>query len=155
MLHAAGIEEASTLVVAIDEKQQATELVHHVSTNYPHVHIAARAIDRDHVYELYAAGANDIIRDYFDSAVRTGRSVFEALGMHAYAAERQAKAFVEHDKAAILALAEVYDPEIPAHENVAYVEKAKAIRAEQDEALRNGRNPFANRNDRGWTPPKL
>ena len=154
MLHAAGIDEASTVVVAIDEKEHATELVRHIASNHPHVHIAARAIDRNHVYELYEAGANDIIRETFDSAVRTGRSVLEALGMHPYAAQRQADAFVEHDKAAMIALAEVYDSEIPLKENTEYIERAKALRAEQNEALSSGRNPFASHTDTSWMPPK-
>ncbi|MEM7045964.1 MAG: cation:proton antiporter, partial [Pseudomonadota bacterium] len=69
LLHAAGIEDARMLVVAIDGREQATELVRHVASQHPHVHIVARAIDRQHVYDLYAAGCRDIIRETFDSGV--------------------------------------------------------------------------------------
>ena len=62
LLHAAGIDEARMLVIAIDQRESATELVRYVTENYPHVHIVVRAIDRQHVYELWAAGARDIIR---------------------------------------------------------------------------------------------
>ena len=75
LLHAAGIEEASMLVIAIDDKEQATELVRYVREAHPRVYIVVRAIDRHHVYELWAAGARDIIRENFDSAVRAGRSL--------------------------------------------------------------------------------
>ena len=54
LLHAAGIHEAKILIVAIDDKHQATELVRHVVKNYPHVHIIARAIDRHHTYQLWS-----------------------------------------------------------------------------------------------------
>ena len=62
LLHAAGIGEAKMLVIAIDERESATELVRYVTENYPHVYIVVRALDRHHVYELWNAGARDIVR---------------------------------------------------------------------------------------------
>ena len=43
------------------------------------IEVIARAVDRHQVYELYAAGCRDIIRDTFDSAVRAGRSAYEPV----------------------------------------------------------------------------
>jgi CPA2 family monovalent cation:H+ antiporter-2 len=154
MLHAAGIHEAKMLVVAIDNRDQATELVHYVSQNHPHIYIVARAINRDHVYELYAAGARDIIREQFDSSVRAGRSALIALGMHPYDAERQTRGFVEQDKYALRELATAYDPEIPPHLNEAYVTRAKELMSQQDDAMR-GNAQFGSRSDRGWVPPSI
>ena len=91
LLQAAGIEHAKVLVIAIDDRHRATELVRYVAKTHPHVHVTARAMDRNHVYELWGAGCRDIIRDTFDSAVRTGRSVYEALGTHPFDAERAAR----------------------------------------------------------------
>jgi len=153
MLHAAGIEEAKILVVAIDEKEQSTELVRYVSKHYPHVHIVARAMNREHVYELYAAGAADIIRDYFDSAVRAGRSALEALGTHPFDAERQTRGFVLNDQYMLREVATLYDPEIPSHENEAYIAKIKELLAFQDEAMRGHGAGFGSRSHRGWIPP--
>ena len=48
LLHAAGIEDARMLVVAIDDREHATELVRYVVQNHPHIHIVARAVDRRH-----------------------------------------------------------------------------------------------------------
>ena len=81
LLHAAGIENAKLVVVAIDGKEQIRNWSH-IARHYPHVHVVARAVDRAHVYDLYAAGCQDIIRETFDSSVRAGHSAFEALGMH-------------------------------------------------------------------------
>lgn len=155
LLHAAGIDEAKMLVVAIDDKEQATELVHYVSQNHPHIHIVVRARDRNHVYELFAAGARDIIRETFDSSVRAGRSALEALGFHPYDAERQVQSFVEGDRAALRQLAQVYDPDIPIHENEAYVTRAKELGAAQEAEMRGKSTAFASRTDRGWVPPSL
>ena len=155
LLHAAGIDEARMLVIAIDNREQATEMVRYVTSNYPHVYIVARAVDRHHVYELWAAGCRDIIREHFDSAVRAGRSALEALGAHPYDAERQARGFVENDKKAIRELAELYDPEIPVHENPAYVERTKQFLASHEDAMRGSSMVFGSRNERGWAPPTI
>ncbi|MEM7776214.1 MAG: cation:proton antiporter [Pseudomonadota bacterium] len=155
LLHAAGIETAKILVVAIDDREQITELVRYVCLNHPHVHVVARAVDRQHVYDLYAAGCRDIIRETFDSGVRAGRSTLEALGMHPFEAERRARQFVDYDRRTIAALADVYDPDLPIHQNAAYVERFKEIR-EQNEALLRGEDPaFSARADRSWSPPTL
>ncbi len=153
LLHAAGIENAKLLVIAIDDKEQATELTHYVAANYPKVHITVRAIDRHHVYELWEAGARDIIRENFDSAVRTGRSALEALGMHAFEAERHTQAFVRNDKAAMADVAALYRSDIPAHENEAYVQRVKELIVQQEQLYQGETVGFANRVDRGWMPP--
>ncbi len=155
LLHTAGIQDAAMLVVAIDDREQITELVHYCTTNYPHVKIVARAMNRDHVYELYAAGCREIIRDTFDSSVRAGRSALQALGMHPYDAELFTRSFVNDDRTALVALAGLYDPDIPSAENEPYVEKAKELMAEQERALKGEKNSFHSRLDRGWTPPNI
>lgn len=153
MLHAAGIEEAEMLVVAIDDREGATQLVHYVNHTYPHVYIVARAMDRNHVYELYAAGCRDIIRDTFDSSVRAGKSALIALGMHPYEAERLSRDFVTNDREAMVKLASVYDPDIPAHQNAEYVARAKELIEWQEAALKGETTAFSSRTDKGWSPP--
>ena len=155
LLHAAGIDEAEMLVIAIDDRKNATELVRYVCENYPDVYIVVRAFDRHHVYELWAAGARDIIRETFDSAVRAGRSALEALGVHPYDAERQTRGFVLNDQQRMRDLAEVFDPDVPAHENAAYVERAKQYIDRYREAMMGNSAAFGSRLDRGWVPPTL
>ncbi len=155
LLHAAGIEAARMLVVAIDDREQATALVHHVRQAYPQVHVIARARNRNHVYELYAAGCRDIVRETFDSGVRAGRSAFEALGVHPFEAERMARGFVDHDRYALRELARLYRSDIPLHENQPYVRRAMEIRAEMDAAMTGGMTAFSARIDRGWSPPSV
>lgn len=155
LLHAAGIHEAKMLVVAIDDREQTNQLVHYVTQNHPHVKIVARARDRDHVYELYSAGAREIIRETFDGSVRAGRSALEALGMHPYDAELHVRSYVEDDKYSIRELAQLYDTDIPTHQNEPYVARAKELMAEQEAAMRGEKTAFSSRADRGWTPPTL
>ncbi len=125
LLHSAGIAEAKLFVVAIDGKEQITELVKYVIKNYPDVHVVARAADRQHVYDLWHVGCRDIIRETYDSSLRMGRSAFEALGPSKDQAERMTEAFNALDRRSMIELAEHYDPDIPALENESYMERVR------------------------------
>ena len=153
LLHAAGIESAAMLVIAIDDREQTTGLVQYVHHNFPHIHIVTRAFDRTHVYELYAAGANDIIREYFDSAVRAGRSALEGLGYHPYDAELKAQEFVEHDKYMLRTVAPLYRADVPLSENTEYVDKVKELGAIQRQRMLGRQGSMSSRSARGWVPP--
>ena len=153
LLHAAGIENAKLLVIAIDGKDQINALVHYVRHHYPDIPIVTRATDRQHVYDLYAAGVREIIRETFDSSVRMGRSAYEMLGMHPFEAELLAKKFTEDDRHIIQVLAELHDPSIPVSENKAYVEKSKELMEEREAQIFGKGNAFAVDENTGWVPP--
>jgi CPA2 family monovalent cation:H+ antiporter-2 len=129
MLHAAGMHQAKIFVVAIDDKHQVTELVKYVSHHYPNLHIVARARDRNHVYDLWSAGCRDIIRETYDSSLRMGRSVFQALGASEDQAQHVSDAFNVIDRKGMLETASHYDPTMPLHENEAYVAKVRELSA--------------------------
>ena len=142
LLEAAGIREARVFIIAIDDKHQITELVKYVRLNYPNVHVIARALDRNHVYDLYAAGCRDMIRETFDSSIRMGRSALVALGLPDEQVQSIAAGYVADDQTAMIVLAELYDPDIPAMENDAYIEKSKAVMGIQEELLEQGPGGF-------------
>ena len=135
LLHAAGIDEAKVLVIAIDNREQVTQLVHYMHENHPKVHIVARATDRDHVYDLWAMGCRDIIRETFDSSVRMGRSTLEALGTSRDEAERMLDVFREMDAEAMLALAGAHKIGVQPHENEEYVALGRTYLAEMGPVL--------------------
>ncbi|WP_284125511.1 cation:proton antiporter domain-containing protein [Parerythrobacter aestuarii] len=136
LLASAGIAHAKILVVALDEKEQIDKIVTHVHQNYPEVHIVARAIDRDHVFKLWAIGCRDIIRETYDGSVRIGRSVFEALGHDRQAAQAMADAFEEADRSTMIEFASVYKIDVPSWDNEELIEKVKEMRKEWDPKLR-------------------
>ena len=135
ILRAAGIAEASVLVVALDDKDAALQLVRYARKLRPDLHIVARAHDRVHVFRLYQAGADDIVREMFDSSLRAGRYVLENLGLSEYAAAEAQKVFYHHDRMSIRELAALWDPEIPPSQNKAYIDKAKALDKDLEFAL--------------------
>jgi CPA2 family monovalent cation:H+ antiporter-2 len=128
LLHAAGIAEARLFVIAIDDKDQITALAKYVHHHYPDLHVVARAVDRNHVYDLWHAGCRDIIRDTYDSSLRIGRSAIEALGYSSDQAQRMTKAFTDIDRQFMLSVAEHYDPAIPVLENEAYMTSVREFR---------------------------
>uniref|UniRef100_UPI0035C83B79 NAD-binding protein n=1 Tax=Yoonia sp. TaxID=2212373 RepID=UPI0035C83B79 len=127
LLHAAGLHNAKIFVAAIDDKDKLTELVHYVHTTAPHVHIIARAVDRHHVYELWAAGCRDIIRENYDSSLRMGRSALEAMHVPKDRAQLMVDAFNRHDRDSMITLADAYDPNIPVMQNEEYVRRVKEL----------------------------
>jgi CPA2 family monovalent cation:H+ antiporter-2 len=135
LLHAAGIADAKLFVIAIDDRDQITELAKYVLHHYPDVHIVARAVDRNHVYDLWHAGCRDIIRDTYDSSLRMGRSSVEALGFSRDQAERMVEAFSEMDASGMLLAAEHYDPAVPTTENEAYINRIREMRGDWEAEL--------------------
>ncbi|MEM9714882.1 MAG: monovalent cation:proton antiporter-2 (CPA2) family protein [Pseudomonadota bacterium] len=127
LMHTAGLKDASALVVAVDDRKAAVKLVELARKARPDIPIIARAHGRNDVYELYAAGATDIVRESFDSAVRMGRYMLNHLGWEKFEAERAAEEFTKADRGALLELAQLWDPNIPVVENKAYVARAKEI----------------------------
>jgi monovalent cation:H+ antiporter-2, CPA2 family len=136
LLHAAGIAEARLLIVAIDDREQISELVQYVMRNYPDVHVITRAVDRDHVYDLYAYGCRDIIRETYDSTLRMGRSAFEALGVGRETARKMIEIFNESDREAMMAVADVHISGVLPQENEAYIAKVREVLEVWEPALR-------------------
>ena len=137
LLKAAGLMKAHILVVALDDRDKAVMLVEHARRERPDIHIIARAYDRPHVFRLYKAGANDIVREMFDSSLRAGRYVLENIGLSEFEAAEAVQTFYQHDREAVKQLAEVWDPNLPAGQNAAYIERAKELEKELEAALLN------------------
>ncbi|MBR9651170.1 monovalent cation:proton antiporter-2 (CPA2) family protein [Thalassovita aquimarina] len=135
LLHAAGLKDARVLVVALDDQAAATRLVTFARRERPDLHIIARARDRTHVFQLYAAGANDIVRETFDSSLRAGRYVLENIGLTEFEAAEAEKVFYRHDRVAIRELAQVWDPNVPSAQNPAYVKRAQELEKDLETAL--------------------
>ena len=135
LLEAAGLADAQVLVVAVDNRETITQIVRFARGRRPDLHIVARARDRVHVYELYQAGANDIVRETFDSSIRAGRYVLENMGFSEYEASKVSQAYFRIDRAAMRDLAQVWVPGQPVFLNAAYVERAKQLDRDLESAL--------------------
>lgn len=155
ILHAAGLRDARVLVVTIDDKEAAEKLIRYARSERPDLHIVARAHDRVHVYRLFRAGANDIVREMFDSSLRAGRYVLENVGLTEYEAHEAEKAFYKHDRHAMGQLAPLWDPNKPVHENEAYITRSKELEQELEATMLSTRaGDAANAEDSSSTADK-
>ncbi|MBT3140955.1 potassium transporter [Phaeobacter gallaeciensis] len=135
LLKAAGIDKAHVLVAAMNDPENITKLVSYARRVRPDLHIIARACHRSHVYDLYQAGANDIVRETFDSSLRAGRYVLENIGLSEYEAAGAEKTFYAHDRKTIRDLAQLWKPGVPASENPEYIARAQELEKELETAL--------------------
>jgi monovalent cation:proton antiporter-2 (CPA2) family protein len=98
LLTAAGARRARLLVIAIDDREKAVEIVKLAHKHFPHLKILARAHDRRHAYELIRQGADVIQRETFGSALEMGVEALKLLGVRSYKAHRAARIFKRHDE---------------------------------------------------------
>ncbi len=80
ILHAAGAATARAIVVAVDDREAATQIATLVRAEFPLTPVIARAFDRTHALELVRAGVEHQARETFESALVLGGMTLEALG---------------------------------------------------------------------------
>lgn len=147
LLAAAGLANARVLVVCLDDKSAANRLVAYARRMRPDLHIIARARDRIHVFELYQAGADDIVREMFDSSLRAARYVLENVGLSEFEAAELEKIFFKLDRAAVRDLAQVWKPGVPVEENPAYIRRTQELNADLEAAMMKGKGKRADGTD--------
>jgi monovalent cation:proton antiporter-2 (CPA2) family protein len=106
LLQAAGAEEAKLLVIAIDEREKAVQMVRAARQFFPGLKTLARAYDRDrsHAYQLMDAGADVVTRETFGSALIMGEEALKLLGYDEARAYRIMRTFKRHDEEGLLKL---------------------------------------------------
>jgi CPA2 family monovalent cation:H+ antiporter-2 len=113
----------------------ATRLVAYARKVRPDLHIIARARDRVHTYELYAAGADDIVREMFDSSLRAGRYALENLGLTDFEAAEAETLFYHSDRDMVRDLAKLWKPGVPIADNPDYIARARQLNSDLETAL--------------------
>ena len=135
ILRRAGLAEAKVLVVAVDDIDAAIKLVKFARAQRPDLHIVARAYDRRTVFKMYKAGANDIVREMFDSSLRAGRYVLENIGLSEFEAAEATRVFYELDRYGVAELAKLWRPDVPTKKNQPYIDRARELQQELEFAL--------------------
>ena len=108
LLNAAGAGEARLLVIAIDDRDKAVQMVTSAKQFFPHLKVLARAYDRSHAYQLMEAGADVITRETFGSALIMGEEALKLLGYENSRAYRVMRTFKRHDELGLQKLYEVW-----------------------------------------------
>ncbi|WP_338848677.1 monovalent cation:proton antiporter-2 (CPA2) family protein [Massilia sp. W12] len=93
ILHAAGIEHARAIVLALDDREQINHLAPWLRQHYPDLQIIARARDAMHNMELAEIGVHDIQREVLESSLKSARATLEVLGFDRFQAKTMADKF--------------------------------------------------------------
>jgi monovalent cation:proton antiporter-2 (CPA2) family protein len=107
LLQAAGADKASLLILANDDPAKTNEIIRSAQKNFPQLKILARAIDRQHSYELIEMNIEFFEREYFKSALSIGEQALSLLGKNSIKAHRAAQLFAKHDSESLQQLAKL------------------------------------------------
>ncbi|WP_062563686.1 monovalent cation:proton antiporter-2 (CPA2) family protein [Paracoccus aminovorans] len=135
ILAAAGLDKARVLVAALDDPEANLRLVRYAKEKRPDIVVIARARDRVNVFQLYAAKADHIVRETFDSSLRAGRYALEHVGLSPYEAAELERIFYRMDRAHLRELAEVWKPGVPVEENPDYMALSRDLNRQLENAL--------------------
>lgn len=97
LLRTAGADRARLLLVAVDDRDKALEIVEGAKQAFPRLAVVARAWDRPHAFELLARGVDWAERETYEGALNFGRHALERLGFSDRRALKAAVVFREHD----------------------------------------------------------
>jgi len=155
LLETAGIANARVMVVAIDDRDRAVDMVKHVKHYYPNVWVLARAFDRGHGYQLREAGADDVTREVYHSALELGGHTLTAMGVHPMRAKQMIDSFEQHENAHEDELFEAWK-EI--EEGISFSPRYGELFMKLEEALsksmRHGWDEPNQAEEPVWTPPE-
>jgi glutathione-regulated potassium-efflux system ancillary protein KefC len=96
LLRVAGADRARVIVVAIDDVDQSLAVVDLAREHFPQATLVARARNVTHWYGLHERGVQHIERETLDSALMSGRSVLELMGIERHSARNAALRFRQH-----------------------------------------------------------
>ncbi|TQF70353.1 monovalent cation:proton antiporter-2 (CPA2) family protein [Pseudoalteromonas luteoviolacea] len=154
LLHTAGIEDAKSLVIAIDDRESTKALVHYVKHTYPHVNVITRAFDRGHNYELKNAGADTIVNETYHSALEVGANAMTSLGYHPFLVEQKKHAFIKTEQQASQSLYEQWKLRSKGEQyDHDYRKLFMQIEEAIKDAMQSDRIDKHSLDERGWTPP--
>ena len=97
LLRSAGADSARLFVLAIDDVEQSVAVARLVREHFPHLGIVARARNVSHYYQLRNLGIEAVERETLDSALMSGRSALERLGLERHQARTLALRFRRHN----------------------------------------------------------
>jgi monovalent cation:proton antiporter-2 (CPA2) family protein len=154
LLATAGVGDAALFIVAIDDRDQAVELVHYLKHTYPQLKVLARAYDRGHLYRLRDAGADHVINETYYSALQLGNQALRDLGLHAFKARQLTAAFDEIENRSREQFYQVWQAmDESKNLNDAYLRLFVEIDQLIRETMQKDRGDGHSRAERGWTPP--
>ena len=101
LLETAGIRHARVLLVAIDDEEEALEIIQAVRAECPHIKIISRAHNRVNLLRQRQAGVDLSVREMFGSSVEMAGAVLRGIGVSDEKAAELSRLFTHHDQGLI------------------------------------------------------
>ena len=147
LLHAAGAHKARLFISTLADPEKSVALVKQVQQEFPHLHILARAVSRQHAYELLRAGVDDVFRETLGSALDLGVRAMRQLGFGGVQAIRAARIFKDYDEASLRDLVKYVD------DDAGYVSRARQHMENLERVLQADREGLPRAESEGWDRP--
>jgi len=144
LLHAAGADQATLLISAIDDPEITLHLVEVMNKHFPHVELMIRTPHRFYGYELMEHGVKNIYRDSLDTSIRLGVDVLKKLGFRSYTATRAGQNFLKYDETAFKHLYEFRK------DQKNYIVRVREKIKEQEKLLQNDLQVNPTTGDHAW-----
>jgi glutathione-regulated potassium-efflux system ancillary protein KefC len=133
LLHAAGAETASLLIVTLDDPEATTRLAQTARKHFPRLRIAARARDMRHMFRLRDLGVELIERESWLAALKLGEAALSSVTGDPERAAHVAQAFQAHDHEVVAKLYEVHRSAPDSHITVSNELRDQFVRALQED----------------------
>lgn len=111
LLQAAGAQDASLLVIAIDDVEASVRTVELAQRHFPHLKIFVRARNRQHALRLMDLDVRYIVRETLLSSLEMSQHMLETLGFSRAAAIETVRRFRLHDESTLQLQRDVRDDE--------------------------------------------
>jgi glutathione-regulated potassium-efflux system ancillary protein KefC/glutathione-regulated potassium-efflux system protein KefB len=98
LLRSAGAQNATALVIAIEDGDVSLRIAELARRHFPHLRLLARARNRQHALALMETGVDHIIRDTYLSSLELSRHVLESVGISPSEAQHVVTLFRERDE---------------------------------------------------------
>lgn len=98
ILEAAGIKNAKYFVLAVDDVETSNNIARILHEDYPHVKVFARSRNRQHTFDLMAAGVTQVRRETIDSSIALSEQLLVEMGTPAKRAHEIIERFRLHDE---------------------------------------------------------
>lgn len=125
VLERAGVTSASAVAVCTNDDDSAVEITRLSRRAAPGVRIVARARNVEHACRLREAGADDIVKEVAESAIRSGKAVLRAAGVPEMAVEEAATVYRRAEEDSWDETFDHWDPRLPSSSNQAFMEARK------------------------------
>lgn len=136
ILHAAGLEKARLLIIAVDGREQALRILETARGIRPDLPILARAYDRVHGFALHRARADRVVRETFAAAVKSSRHALQMLGVPARLAEDVVTLYAQRDHASMRKTVALFDTDANPFTNKRFIDTSKAEDAQTQAMIR-------------------